>query len=317
MRYVRLSAIAIAFLAVSIAATLADDRPSHRVLGSDKGKVAIVAPDGQVEWEVANPVEVHDLAMLPNGNVLISTRGPAVVEMNPAKEIVWKYECKPTPANKERVEVHAFQRLPDGSTMIAESGNRRIIEVDRGGAIVKEVPLVVEHPDPHRDTRMARKLADGHYLVCHEADATVREYDGDGKVVWDYKLDLGGRPRAPGHGVEGHGTEVYGALRLPTGNTLIAAGNGNRVIEVDPSGKIVWSLEHDELPGIQLAWVTMLQVLPNGHIIVGNCHAGPDNPQLIEVTRDKEVVWAFKNFQTFGNGLAASQVLGVEGDVLR
>ena len=164
---------------------------------------------------------------------------------------------------------------------------------------------------------MARKLANGHYLVCHEGDGAVREYDGDGKVVWIYKLDLAGRPRSPGHGTEGHGTEVFGAIRKPDGNTLIACGNGNRVIEVNPKGEIVWSIGHDELPGIRLAWVTTLQLLPNGNLIVGNTHAGPENPQLFEVTRDKKVAWTFKDFTTFGNGLAATQVLDVQGPVVR
>jgi hypothetical protein len=201
--------------------------------------------------------------------------------------------------------------------MIAESGNRRLIEVDRDGRIVHEVPLTVDHPDPHRDTRMARKLENGHYLVCHEGDGVVREYDQQGKVVWSYALDLAGRRRSPGHGPEGHGTEVFGAIRLAGGNTLIAAGNGNRVIEVTPAGKVVWSLEHDELPGIRLAWVTTLQLLPNGNLVVGNCHAGPENPQLFEVTREKKVVWTFKDFKTFGNSLAVAQVLDVNGKVVR
>ena len=90
---------------------------------------------------------------------------------------------------------------------------------------------------------------------------------------------------------------------------MIGAGNGNRVIEVNPEGKVVWSLEHDELPGITLAWVTTVKALPNGNIILGNCHAGPNNPQLIEVTRDKKVVWTFKNHDVFGNDLASTLVL--------
>jgi hypothetical protein len=145
----------------------------------------------------------------------------------------------------------------------------------------------------------------------------VREYDSTGKVIWSYALDLAGRPRSPGHGTEGHGTDVYGAIRLPNGNTMIAGGNNNRVLEVTREGKIVWRLDHKELPGIQLAWVTTLHLLPDGNLIVGNCHAGPDNPQLFEITRDKKVVWTFKDFRTFGNGLAASQVLGVKGKVIR
>ena len=61
----------------------------------------------------------------------------------------------------------------------------------------------------------------------------------------------------------------------------------------------------------------MLEVLPNGNIVIGNCHAGPDNPQLIEVTRDKKVVWTFKDHKNLGNSTAATQVLGVEGKVIR
>ncbi|MEX2175485.1 MAG: hypothetical protein WD872_14070 [Pirellulaceae bacterium] len=104
-------------------------------------------------------------------------------------------------------------------------------------------------------------------------------------------------------------------MRLASGNTLIACGNGNRVIEVTPAGKTVWSLEQKELPGITLAWVTTLHVLPSGNVIVGNTHAGAGNPQLFEVTRDKQVVWTFKNFEHFGNDLAAAQVLDAKGAI--
>src|SRR5437764_979757 len=175
-------------------------------------------------------------------------------------------------------------------------------------ALALAAPLLAADPPKYR---VLAQDQGHHSLVGHEADGAVREYDGTGKVVWEYRLDLGGRPRSPGHGPEGHGTEVYGAVRLPSGNKLIAGGNNNRVIEVDPSGKVVWSIDQKELPGVTLAWVTTLQVLPNGNLIVGNCHAGPDNPQLFEVTRDKKVVWTFRNFKTFGNGLAGAHVLGL------
>jgi hypothetical protein len=294
-------------------------RVTHRVLAADRstGKVAIVNAKGEVEWEFSNKHDVHDLHLLPNGNILTHTSHTTVVEVNRAKQIVWRYEAKPKTGYTGKVEVHAFQRLGDGRTMVAESGNARIVEVDAKGTIVKEIPLTVNNPHPHRDTRMVRKLANDNYLVCHEGDGCVREYDGAGKVVWEYALDLGGRPRSPGHGPEGHGVEVFGAVRLPNGNTLIAGGNNNRVLEVNRKGDIVWQIDQKELPGIMLAWVTTLQVLPNGNIVIGNCHAGPENPQLIELTRDKKVVWAFRDFKNFGNNLAAAQVLDVEGQVIR
>jgi len=284
----------------------------HRVLAQDKGKVAIIGIDGKIEWEVECKYNSHDIHLLPNGNLLLHTAAATVTELTPKKEVVWKYEARPKTGYKGRVEVHAFQRLADGNTMVAESGNRRIVEVNKDGKIVKVVPLIVEHPDPHRDTRMVRKLDTGNYLVCHEADGCVREYDEKGKMVWSYSLDLAGRPRSPGHGPEGHGTEVFGAIRLANGNTMIAGGNNNRVLEVNKDGTVVWSIDQKELPHITLAWVTTLHVLPNGNLIVGNCHAGPENPQLFEVTRDKKVVWTFKDFQVFGNSLAAAQILDLK-----
>jgi hypothetical protein len=314
MRFACFALTGIVILTQSFAAPAKE--PAYRVLAQDRGHVAIIDASGKVQWEVECKYNSHDIDLLPSGNLLLHMGPARVVEMTPEKKIVWEYTADPKEGYAGKVEIHAFQRLADGLTMVAESGNRRIVEVDREGKIVREIQLTVDNPHPHHDTRLARKLASGNYLVCHERDGKIREYDAEGKVVWTYELDLGGRPAAPGHGPEGHGTDVFGALRLPSGNTLVACGNGNRVIEVTPEGKTVWSVDQKDLPGITLAWVTTLQVLPSGNLIIGNCHAGSENPQLIEVTRDKQVVWKFQDFQNFGNNLAAGMVLDVPG-VLR
>jgi hypothetical protein len=295
-----------------------DTARGYRVLGADMKRVAIVNAKGEIEWEAPNndAREIHDIQMLPNGNVLFQISYTTVVEVNRDKKEVWRYEAKPKDGYTGRVEIHSYQRLKNGLTLIAESGNARLVEADKKGQIVKVIALTVENPNPHRDTRMVRKLENGHYLVCHEGDGKLREYDGAGKVVWTYELDLNGRPASPGHGPEGHGVSVFGAIRLPNGNTMIAGGNNNRVLEVTPAGKIVWSIDQKELPGVTLAWVTTLELLPNGNLIIGNTHAGPDNPQLIEVSRDKKVVWTFKDFTNFGNNLVAAQAL-IKGKVIR
>jgi len=289
---------------------------THRVLTQDKGHAVIINEKGEVEWEVPVKATSHDIARLPNGNFLLHTGDTTIVEMTPDKQVVWKHESKPTDA-KRGIQIHSFQRLPNGNTMVSESGNCRIIEVDKDDKIVKEFPLTVEHPSTHSDTRQVRVLANGHYLVAHENDGAVREYDENGKVAWSYKLDMAGRPASPGHGPEGHGDHVFSAYRLPSGNTLVGGGNNNRVIEVTPEGKIVWSIEQKELPGITLAWVTELEVLPNGHIVIGNCHAGAENPQLIEVTREKQVVWTLKDMTNLGNSTVVHQLLDVSEGVIR
>ena len=137
----------------------------------------------------------------------------------------------------------------------------------------------------------------------------MREYDSSGKVVWGYEVPLFGKEPKRGHGLEAFGNQCFSVLRLKNGNTLIGTGNGHSILEVTPKKKIVWSIHQNDLEGIQLAWVTSLQVLPSGNILIGNCHAGPDNPQLIEVTRDKKVVWKFHDFERFGNALTNSQIL--------
>ncbi|MGN6543569.1 MAG: hypothetical protein ACTHK7_00855, partial [Aureliella sp.] len=53
--------------------------------------------------------------------------------------------------------------------------------------------------------------------------------------------------------------------------------------------------------------------LPSGNIVLGNCHAEQANPQVIEIDRDKKVVWKFHDFERFGNELTNTQVLSTDG----
>jgi hypothetical protein len=289
--------------------------PGRRLIAADSSKqrIALIAADGTTEWE-RRIGPLHDLHMLPGGTVLFQESWTKLIEVDPRTDrVIWQYDAATGNGNAGRkVEVHAFQRLDEGVTMIAESGPPRIIEVDADGRLRKEVRLKVLSPHVHHDTRLARKLPSGNYLVCHEQDGAVREYDGDGRVVWEFDVPLFGNARKPGHGVEAFGNQCFAALRLENGNTLIATGNGHSVIEVTPEKEVVWSVLQNDLPGVQLAWVTTLQLLPNGHIVLGNCHAGPENPQIVEITREKQVVWTFRDFERFGDALTNSVLLDVE-----
>jgi len=287
----------------------------HRVLMQGEGKLAIVAADGRIEWEMPWR-DCHDMHVLPNGHIMIQERMRRIVEIDPAtKQIVWSYDASVENGNDgRRVEVHGFQPLPDDRLMIAESGPARIIEIERHGKLLNELPLKVDNPDPHRDTRLVRKSHNGNYLVCHEGDGVLREYNGKtGEVVWDFEVPLFGKQPADGHGPEAFGNALYCAVRLKNGNTLIATGNGHSVLEVTPEKEIVWQLHQHDLPDITLAWVTTLHVLPNGNYVIGNCHAGPDNPLLVEIEpKTKKVVWTFDRYDLFGNSAPSCQLLGIE-----
>ena len=195
-----------------LALTVQTSRPPLLVQDSSQKRIAIVEPDDSIRWErTIGPA--HDFQMLPSGHVLMQDSWTHLLEVDPATdEVVWEYDARDAlaaPPAEERakddpasapVEVHAFQRLPGGRTMLALSGPSEIVEIDPDGTVAVRIRLTVDAPHPHHDTRLARKTAAGTYLVAHESDGMIREYDADGRVVWDYAVPLFGQPRAGSRG---------------------------------------------------------------------------------------------------------------------
>lgn len=126
------------------------------ILGSE---TAIVAGDGKELWKY--PAGTRDGFVLPNGNLLLAVSknkdypGGAVVELTRENKVV--FEFKGTQA-----EVNTAQALPNGNIMLTEAGPKpRILEVDRTGKIVVEVPIQCQLENHHMQSRMARKLPNG------------------------------------------------------------------------------------------------------------------------------------------------------------
>lgn len=291
----------IAIGSVGSASALEDDQLI--LVGASYGKnvLAICDTDGQVLWkyDTAGPEKGHaghhDLHFLPNGNILFHDTWKQTQEITLGKEIVWNYNSATANGNEgKKVDVHAFDRLDNGETVIVESAVGRIIHVTPDGEITKSVSL---GKNGRKKTRLMRVLDNGNYLTCAENPGVVTEYNGEGKVVWEYPTN----------------TRVYGAIRLANGNTLIATGSGNSVVEVTPAKNVVWEIA-GKIPGtdVELSWTTMLQELPNGNLLIGNCHAEDDDPQIFEITKEKEIVWEFDEWELVGNGLACWEVLDSE-----
>jgi hypothetical protein len=107
---------------------------------------------------------------------------------------------------------------------------------------------------------------------------------------------------------------------LPNGNTLISSADMDgavpRVFEVSPAGKTVWQVSGNELPGISLKFMAGIQRLPNGNTVMcnwlGHGQLGKA-PHIIEVTRDKKVVWTFADHETMKT-VSSFQLLGSAGD---
>jgi len=144
---------------------------------------------------------------------------------------------------------------------------------------VSTVSLPTTEKAFHQQLRSLHKLANGHVLAAIEAEGAAREVDPEGKVVWEFA------------GL----ANVFDAVRLANGNTLIAGGTQKRVVEVSPVGKVVWELTAQDVPDVNLTWVTSLQVLKNGNYLIGNFLHGQEGKgaHAFEVTREKKLVWTF------------------------
>jgi hypothetical protein len=241
----------------------------------------IINEAGEKEWD-AGRKGARDGWVLENGNVLIAWKEIAK-ELTPEKKVVFEYKL-----DAKNKELGTIQRLEDGNTLITELGAEpRLLEVDKSGKIVVEFPLQPETQNAHMQTRMARKLPNGNYLVPHLLAFKVKEYTSTGEVVKEFPTDmeaLGGREAK---------NWPFTAIRLENGNTVACLTNGNKVVELDPDGKVVWQVSNEDLPGNPIDDACGGQRLPNGNTVITAYHA-KKGIKLFEVNRDKEIVWKYE-----------------------
>jgi outer membrane protein assembly factor BamB len=132
---------------------------------------------------------------------------------------------------------------------------------------------------------MLRRLPNGNYIAPHLLDFAVKEYNPrTGEVLRTFPTDDRGRDKRDW---------PFTAIRLSDGNTVIGCTNGNRVIEVDEDGRIVWKVDNEDLGEDLLDDACGVQRLPNGNTVITSYHAKGDAVKLTEVTRDKKVVWTY------------------------
>ncbi len=240
----------------------------------------LVGEEGEIKWRTEGTA--RDAFVLGNGNVLASINNRAQ-EITPDGEIVWSYRLA-----TENKELGTAVRLENGHTLVVERGVKpRLLEVTPDSSIALEVPLQPETDNAHMQTRMARKLPNGNYLVPHLLAFAVKEYQPDGTVVSTIRTDLeelGGRDAK---------NWPFTAIRLENGRTLVNLTHGNKTVEFDPDGKVVWKVDNTDVDG-RFADPCGGQRLANGNtVICSYAQKDPEKPKLFEITPDKKVVWEF------------------------
>jgi len=272
---------------------------AHPFLATDVsgGKVAMVSAAGKIEWEFKCE-EPQDCWITPDGNYFFSFKTGVVEKLSDGRTL-WDYNAP------EGSFVSSCQPLPNGHFLVMENGPCRLIEINNMGNVLKEFRLTPPPPSVEiRDQfRGVRRTADGHIFVCRKGEHEVEELDALGKSV----------RRIPVAG------DVHMALRLPDGHLLLALGDAHRLQELDGNLKVVWELNEKDVPGYSLRRVTGFQRLPNGNTIV--CNSSGDEspakrPQIVEVTREKKLVWEFTDAAHFET-ISQIQLADVPGDVMQ
>jgi len=217
-----------------------------------------------------------------------------LTEIAPDKSVVWNYV---PPAGHE---VHTAAPIGNDHVLYIENGDPnavlRVVNI-RSGAVEKEFPLQVKKPvQVHPEFRRVRLTPQGTLLVAHMDLGKVVEYDSDGKELWSFP--------APG---------AWSANPLANGNVLITDRLGVR--EVTRRGDSVWSWSKADTPDYKFASLQNAYRLKNGDTVINNWvnewtkngDNAPGSAQAIEVTPDKKVVWALREW---GAGANSSENLG-------
>lgn len=300
------SQIICAFAFVAISLPTGAEEVKHSFLGVGKAnRVVIVGEDGKVQWQYGVPAS--DGWALDNGNILLAVYptkqypNGAVLELDrESKEIVFQYQG-------QQKEISTAIKLSDGTYLITELGPEpRVIVVDADGKIQKKTLLACQKGNAHMQTRMLRVLPSGNYIAPHLLDFAVKEYDAKtGEVVKTFPTDERGRDKRDW---------PFTAIRLESGNTLIGCTNGNRVIEIDGEGKIVWKVDNEDIGEKLIDDACGVQRLPNGNTVITSYHAKGDAVKLLEVTPDKKVVWRYNGHKA---GFHHFQILTTNGEPVK
>lgn len=262
-----------------------------------------VVKDGKVIWtySTGTSYEYDDVWMLSNGNILFS-RMEYVALITPDKKTLWRYDCYKGGGPKH-TEIHACQPIGLDKVMFVLNGvPPKIMVVNiKTGAVEVEHEIPASDPtDPngvHGQYRRGRVTAQGTYLLPVFGMGFVVEYDKDFNEIWRYKI-----PRP------------WAAIRLKNGNTLITDEADDLTREVNPRGETVWEFKGSDLPPeYRLASPSQTATrLANGNTIFTSRGENGKGPQLVEVTRDKKVVWVLQDWKNLGPATAV-QILDDPG----
>ena len=255
--------------------------PDNR--NSDKPKIIEVNMLGEIIWEYDIPQELKkytnpgfDIELLPNNKILFVLPGNGVYEIDRNKNIVWSY--------KTTKISHDADRLPNGNTLFVFGNNdlmsdAQVIEINPKGEIVwswyardyfNKEPYQSIKDQGWTHTNAVSRLNNGDTLISTRNFNMVVEVNQKGEVVKTIGEELM--------------TGQHDPILLENGNLLFANhGTPEKAVEINQNENIVWEFEISN----PKQWPTRdANRLPNGNTLITT------TTKIVEVSKDKEIVWA-------------------------
>lgn len=225
--------------------------------------------------------EFDDASLLPDGNLLFA-RMSGAGELRPDGRAVWDFACPPG------TECHSVQAVGRHYALLALNGTppQALILDRRDGRIVRRLAVPTTTPNSHGQYRHIRMTPEGTLLVPLLGENRVVELSLDGRERWSVAA------KSP-----------WSAVRLRNGHTLIAGDWSRYVREVDRAGRTVWEFTQADVPQIRLFNTQTAHRLRNGNTVICSWVGGyansadwPQTVQVLEVTPDKQLVWALRSW---------------------
>jgi len=266
-----------------------DSPPSYGMIKIDK--------DSNLIWSYPELVH-HDFAVAEDGRiyaVINEIRNSKIEKLERVKKrfgtIAWRKVTYPVlddgvaelTADGEEIRrvsiIDAFLNS-DYANMLAFAQNRRWDAVHLNSVEVITDRFARQHPE----------FEAGQLLISLKEISTVAVLDMDSeRIVWARR---------------GSWREQHDADQLENGNMMVfdnfghlGKGGPSRVVEFDPiTGAEKWAYAGTEEKPLFSSIRSAQQVLPNGNVLITDSN----NARIIEVTRDRDIVWELINPQSRG-----------------
>lgn len=243
------------------------------ILYDDDGKLWYVNNKEPAKSWSAPSGSGRDLQLVGGGRVMLGKgNGWDEYQLSDGKQVAGQHGFAGT---------QSAHRLADGSTMLASVSNNSILlkMVTAAGQVQRTITYA-----GYGYVRLVRPTAAGTFLVT--ADTLVFEGDDQGKVLKTWTIP-------------GKGQHVWKALRLASGNTVIATGYNATLMVFGPDQTLLKTIggKGGELSALDPHFFAGFTVRPNGNYFVVNSQADSNNDksvQLLEFDPDGKLVWQQK-----------------------